>query len=98
MSNPFCPCHEQTTKKITNKSNFIQILHYSCKHLSWRKRVNYTINCAHAQHPVVYMKTFKHRLTALLTGPIVGSRRTWLTKQLGHIETVSQILFSDLLL
>lgn len=39
MSNPFCRCHEQTTKKITNKSNFIQMLHYSCKHLSWRKHI-----------------------------------------------------------
>lgn len=61
MLNPFCPCHEQTTKKITNKSNFIQILHYSWKRLSWRKHV---LNWGHAQRPVVYMKTFEHRLAA----------------------------------
>lgn len=89
MSNPFCPCHEQTTKKITSKSNFIEILHYSCKHLSWRKHVNCMLNCAHVQHPVAYMKKFKQRLTARLTRPIVGSRRAWLTEQLGHIETVT---------
>lgn len=31
VSSPFCPCHEQTKKIITNKTNFIQVLHYSWK-------------------------------------------------------------------